>query len=226
MSRVALDHVVVAARTLDDGVAWCESTLGIAPSSGGTHALMGTHNRVFSIATPSWPRAYFEIIAIDPAAPPPGRRRWFGLDDAALQASLADGPRLVHWVLRCDDVHARRGRLAEAGFDVGRVLDAERATPQGLLRWRIAVRDDGALLAGGALPTLIEWGDSHPADALPASGVTLQGVDVAGLPAAAAACCAAPGVAFVDRGPALALRLQTLRGAVTLSSNRRSDVST
>jgi hypothetical protein len=66
----ALDHLVVAARTLDEGAAWCADTLGVAPEAGGRHALMGTHNRVLSIAGPGWPRGYLEIIAIDPEAPP------------------------------------------------------------------------------------------------------------------------------------------------------------
>ena len=168
------DHLVLAARTLDEGVAWCERTLGITPAGGGRHALMGTHNRVFRIASDAFPRAYFEIIAIDPDAPDPGRARWFDLDDARLQAALDDGPRLVHWVARCSDLDAARAMLARHGIDAGRALEASRATPAGELRWRIAVPDDGARRLGGALPLLIEWGTTHPADSLPPSGVTLQ----------------------------------------------------
>ena len=92
----ALDHLVVVAATLDEGVAWCERTLGITPGPGGQHPLMGTHNRLFSITSPDFPLAYFEIIAIDPAAPDPGRRRWFDMDDAALQERVRrEGPQLV-----------------------------------------------------------------------------------------------------------------------------------
>jgi len=224
----AFDHLVVAARTLDEGVAWCEATLGIVPTAGGRHALMGTHNRVFSIATPAWPRAYFEIIAIDPDARPSGRARWFDLDDAAVQAALARGPQLVHWVMRCDDIDDRCRRLAVLGIDRGRVLDAERMTPDGLLRWRISVRDDGARLARGALPTVIQWGERHPADTLPTSGVTLRRVQVGGLAPGVAACCDAAGVSFVAHAAPLQVQLATPRGPVTLSSLslRRSDVST
>jgi Glyoxalase-like domain len=169
-----LDHLVLAARTLDEGVAWCERTLGITPAAGGRHALMGTHNRVFSIASDAFPRAYFEIIAIDPEAPAPGRARWFDLDDPRLQAAIADGPRLVHWVARCSNLDATLATLARRGIDAGRVLDASRATPAGELRWRIAVPDDGARRLRGALPLLIAWGAMHPADSLPPSSVTLQ----------------------------------------------------
>ena len=45
---LALDHLVVAARTLEEGVAWVESRLGIAMGPGGKHAAMGTHNRLLS----------------------------------------------------------------------------------------------------------------------------------------------------------------------------------
>jgi len=153
----AFDHLVIGARTLDEGVAWCEATLGIVPPAGGRHALMSTHNRVFAAATSAAPRAYVEIIAIDPQAPPPARTRWYDLDDTRLQAALARGPRLIHWVLACDDIDERCRRLAGIGLDRGRVLDVERATPEGPLRWRISVRDDGARLVDGALPTLIAF---------------------------------------------------------------------
>ena len=172
----ALDHLVVAARTLEEGAAWCAATLGVTPASGGRHALMSTHNRVFSVATAAFARAYFEIIAIDADAPPPGRARWFGLDDPALQAALDGGPRLVAWVARVADLDAALAALAAQGIDAGRVLPASRMTPHGELRWRIAVRDDGARLFGGALPTLIEWGEVHPADSLAASGATLAAI--------------------------------------------------
>ncbi|MBE2244815.1 MAG: VOC family protein [Burkholderiaceae bacterium] len=172
----ALDHLVVAARTLEEGAAWCAATLGVTPASGGRHALMSTHNRVFSVATAAFARAYFEIIAIDADAPPPGRARWFGLDDPALQAALDSGPRLVAWVARVADLDAALAALAAQGIDAGRVLPASRMTPHGELRWRIAVRDDGARLFGGALPTLIEWGEVHPADSLSASGATLAAI--------------------------------------------------
>jgi len=71
LSHTAVDHLVVAAATLAQGVAWCEATLGFTPTAGGQHPLMSTHNRVFNIATTEYPLAYFEIIAIDPDAPPP-----------------------------------------------------------------------------------------------------------------------------------------------------------
>lgn len=211
---LAIDHLVVAARTLDEGVAWCEATLGVAPGPGGKHPLMGTHNRVFSIASERHPKAYFEIIAIDPEAPPPGRPRWFDLDTPAVQQAIAAGPQLIHWVLRCDDVAARCARLRAAGIERGEVLRATR----GALAWRISVRPDGARGFDGTLPTLIQWDGPHPADSLPASGVTLRSVECAGLPAAALHELDAPAV-FLPQGRHLQANLSTPRGELALRSS-------
>jgi Glyoxalase-like domain len=207
-----VDHLVVAARTLKEGVQWCEATFGITPGPGGQHALMGTHNRLFSVASPNFANAYFEIIAIDPQAPPPGRARWFGLDDI----DLSDGPRLVTFVARTDALDTRLEALRHAGIDGGRALAASRETPTGLLRWRIAVRDDGIVLRGGAVPTLIEWGSHHPAAAMPPSGVVLSSIVMRGVSDVP---LVLPQVTLSnDLGPALEAHLDTPRGPITLVS--------
>ena len=216
-----IDHLVVAARTLDEGVAWCEATLGITPGGGGQHALMSTHNRLFSIASAAFPRAYFEIIAIDPQAPPPGRPRWFDLDDGNLQGTLEQGPQLVHWVARMDAIEPAVAALAALGIGRGRVLEASR----GALRWRISVRDDGQRLMDGALPTLIEWDIAHPAEAMPASGVALESLTLRAtdpLPLQCALNTIGVNAVEVQAGAtALTARLRTPLGVVTLTSCRR-----
>ena len=83
-----LDHLVVAARTLDEGSAWLFERLGVRPVEGGKHAFMGTHNRLLKIG----PREYLEVIAIDPNAPPPARPRWFALDAPEMQERLEQVP--------------------------------------------------------------------------------------------------------------------------------------
>jgi len=176
--NAALDHLVVIADSLDAGVAWCEQTLGVTPGPGGQHPLMGTHNRLLRIDSPGWPRAYLEIIAIEPGTQPlrqPPLRRWFDMDDADLMSSVrAHGPRLLHWVARTTPLGQALATTQQAGWDRGEALRASRMTPQGLLEWQISVRPDGQRLLGGVLPTLIEWGAVHPADAMPASGVALR----------------------------------------------------
>lgn len=172
-----IDHLVVASRTLDEGVAWCEKTLGVTPGPGGHHPLFGTHNRLLRLACAQAPRAYLEIIAIDPTATPtcaPHLKRWFDLDDPALQDPLErHGPQLVHWVASVPDIDAARARLRSLDIERGPVLNASRPTPDGLLQWQITVREDGQRLFGGALPTLIQWGAVHPADRMTDRGLSL-----------------------------------------------------
>ena len=219
MPLLALDHLVLGARTLTEGLDWCDATLGIRPEAGGRHALMGTHNRVFGIGSARFPRSYFEIIAIDPDAPPPPHARWFDLDDAALQRALAQGPRLLHWVARCEAIAATRAALLAGGIDCGEPRQAERITPQGLLRWRIGVRADGHRPLGGAAPALIEWGDMHPTDSMPASGATLQAMRVAGWPAAlTTALPAAIESEHRPGAPPISVMLRGARGPVTLET--------
>jgi len=224
--KLALDHLVIAARTLGEGLDWCEATLGLRPEAGGRHAFMGTHNRVFPVHSAAFPRAYAEIIAIDPdAAAPTQHARWFDLDAPAMRRTLAaDGPQLVHWVARCVDIAATHAALRAADVDCGELQAAERMTPQGLLRWRIGVRADGRRALAGAAPTLIEWGDAHPTDSMPPSGVALRVMRVADWPAPLAALLP-PAVEHDGHAGAspIHIELTTPRGAVTLRSPRPKD---
>jgi hypothetical protein len=233
-----VDHLVVAAATLQEGVAWCEAALGVTPAPGGSHPFMGTHNRLLRLAgpaksalptPPAFAQTYLEIIAIEPGVVPTRAarlRRWFDLDDAHLRDALArHGPRLVHFVARVPQVLVATHALQLLGIERGAVLDASRLTPAGLLQWRITVRDDGQRLFYGALPTLIEWGDVHPADTLPESGVTLHSL-VATHPRVEALSSAWKAVGLMDDGavriesgkPELIATLLTPRGVVTLES--------
>ena len=187
--KTQIDHLVVVAQTLERGVQWCEATMGITPGPGGEHAQYGTHNRLFKIATPAHPLAYLEIIAINPDAKRPANapaKRWFDMDDAALQTAVAITPRLVHFVANTDDIQAARKALKTQDIDRGPAVQANRHSRRGLLQWQITVRDDGQRLFNGALPTLIQWGKPdaaeplrlHPRNSLPRSGVTLQSLAV------------------------------------------------
>lgn len=222
---LALDHLVVAAASLAQGVAWCEATLGVTPGPGGEHALMGTHNRLLSLDSPAFPLAYLEIIAINPAAPHPaeGRKRWFGLDDPQLQTRLAQhGPQLVHWVARSTALHTHVDAFTALGLQPGTPVAASRPTPDGLLQWQMVLRPDGALLDGGAVPTLIQWLGRHPAQTMPASGLVLQGLQVgAALPAGLRQLLRLPGLRFGDEAgsPALCASLLTPLGPRLLHSS-------
>jgi catechol 2,3-dioxygenase-like lactoylglutathione lyase family enzyme len=157
------DHVVIASRTLDEGVEWVERRLGVVLGSGGKHDVMGTHNRLLSLG----PGRFVEVIAIDPEAPAPLQPRWFELDTPAMRQRLEDGPALIHWVVRSSDIEAA---LDAAGGARPEVL----ALSRGAFRWKIGVPADGRLEQSGVMPTIIQWFAQHPSDVLADSGCRLE----------------------------------------------------
>jgi hypothetical protein len=206
----SIDHLAVAATSLDGRE--LDDFLGVTLSPGGRHARMGTHNRLLRLGSGT----YLELIAIDPDAATPGRARWFDLDDPAMRARLASGPRLVHWVVRVDTTE-----LPPLPIDVG----AWEAFQRGDLSWQLTVRPDGTLPAGGVVPSLICWaGPAHPAARLPDLGVTLEALELEHPRAAdvqrqldtlglGERCSAGP-------VPRLTVHLRTPRGTRTLRSDQ------
>jgi hypothetical protein len=229
-----IDHLVIVAKSLEQGVQWCEDTLGITPGPGGEHTLYGTHNRLFKVASPANPMAYVEIIAIDPAAVRPKRAcptRWFDMDNPALQKAVAKEPRLVHFVVNTPDIRAARMAIRMQGIDRGPAISASRRTNRGTLNWQISVRADGQRLFDGCMPSLIQWGKPeatdplklHPRNTLTRSGVTLQSLEVIH-PSAAKLQAAYDAIELnrvtVTEGPAcLKATLQTPKGLIVLSSD-------
>ncbi|SFA97916.1 Glyoxalase-like domain-containing protein [Poseidonocella pacifica] len=149
-----LDHLVVAAETLEVGCDHVEAALGVRPGPGGLHARFGTHNRLLGLGE----GLYLEVIAIDPEAPEPSRPRWFGLDD------FSGPPRLLTWVCATRDLEA-------APEEAGPPVEMER----GDLRWRMCVPPGGALPFDQCYPAILQWdGSDHPADRLDRSGLVLR----------------------------------------------------
>jgi hypothetical protein len=207
--------------------------LGITPGAGGEHPLFGTHNRLFRIATVNFPRAYFEIIAINSVAfhaENTTGKRWFDLDSEALQEALKLSPRLVHFVANTSDVSKACGALQTLGIDRGRAVQASRMTANGLLQWQITVRGDGQRLFNGGLPTLLQWGAPdespavavHPAQSMPDSGIVLQSLRMVSAQAvelkAAYQAIGLQGVSVESGSPNLIATLQTPKGNITLES--------
>ncbi|PUE32917.1 hypothetical protein B9Z35_05160 [Limnohabitans sp. Jir61] len=229
-----IDHLVIVAQSLEQGVQWCEATLGITPGPGGEHTLYGTHNRLFKVASPANPMAYVEIIAIDPKAVRPKRAcptRWFDMDNPALQKAVAKEPRLVHFVVNTPDIRAARMAIRMQGIDRGPAISASRRTNRGTLNWQISVRADGQRLFDGCMPTLIQWGKPeatdplklHPRNTLTRSGITLQSLEVVH-PSSAKLQAAYDAIELnrvsVTEGPAcLKATLQTPKGLIVLSSD-------
>jgi len=156
MPRSRLDHIVVTAASLQEGIDYVRDALGVEMQAGGEHEHMGTHNCLLKLGD----KLFLEVIAANPGAPHPGRPRWFQLDEP----DSVRTPRLATWVARCDYIHA----LAPASL--GKIETMSR----GNFRWLITVPEDGKLPLQGVAPTLIQWlSESHPADTLKNLGCSL-----------------------------------------------------
>ena len=208
----ALDHLVVAAATLELGEDHLERLVGVRPQRGGKHLAMGTHNSLLRLGE----KVYLEVIAIDPEASPSKAPRFFALDSGAMRDALANGPRLIHWVARTDDIEAARRACA---IDPGPARSMER----GAFRWRITIPDDGDLPGEGLVPTLIQWSDAHhPTETMAESRVRLVALSGAH-PEPARIRTALDKLSLGETlkvtfatTPRLAAMLQTPRGAVSL----------
>ncbi len=157
-----LDHIVVGCADLASGQAWMEDLIGRPAQGGGKHVAMSTHNKVWSLGD-----CFLELIAINPDAPDPGRKRWFSLDDPTVQAKLAMGPHLLTWAVRVDDIEAIQ---AASPVPLGELHELER----GDLKWKVLIPQDGGLLQGGHLPLVIQWLTPHPAERMDDSGMRLM----------------------------------------------------
>lgn len=209
---IHLDHLVIAARTLEEGVAWVEARVGVPMGAGGKHALMGTHNRLLSLG----PGRFVEVIAIDSNARAPSRPRWFDLDAPGMRERLEKAPALIHWVVRTDDIARAVAATASGKLEI---LELSR----GEFRWKIGVPASGSLAQAGTSPTVIQWQGTHPADVLadpgcrlemlvlrhPQAPATLHSLHLAGL-------AALEPVQAHHEGRGLVARIRTPRGIVEL----------
>jgi len=150
---LTLDHLTIIAPTLAGGVAHVRDCLGIDMPFGRQHPDMGTHNHLLKLGED----VYLEVIATDPASPPPAHARWFGLDDRhAVQTAWDAGLRLRGWVARTQQMDAV---LAQHGHLLGRKtqLSAGAAPP-----YFFAIPPGGALPLAGVAPSVIDRGQRPP----------------------------------------------------------------
>ena len=200
-----LDHLAVAAKTLEAGRAHLEEMLQVQLQPGGQHEYFGTHNMLLGLED----GLYLEVIAIDPAALPPTYPRWFDLD------RFAGGPRLANWICRTDTL----SRALKAHENAGEPV----ALARGDLRWQMAVPRDGILPFDNMFPALIEWQQGgHPAERLSASGCRLERLvishpDAATLQSELALSLRDDRVAFEPGKPALCAEFTTPNGPRVLT---------
>jgi hypothetical protein len=206
-----LDHLVLTATALADGIRYVEQRLGCRMQPGGKHPRLGTHNALLKIGE----TCYLEVIAIDPDAAPVTRPRWFQLDE--LQPGTP--PRLTTWVLRTSDIVATRQAAINAGIDPGSIEDMQR----GDLNWQITIPADGRLLLHGSMPSLIQWHTPQlpparlPHSALQLSHLELQHPDAHRLQNWLTSIgCTEHITTHVHTHPLLTARFQTPTGTITL----------
>ncbi|WP_191602121.1 VOC family protein [Marinomonas algicola] len=161
-----IDHIVIGADTLEQGMESLHKTLGVTLPKASKHDAMGTHNCVAPVGNES----FIEILSIDPEAPTPNRARWFNMDNPEVQAQFKKQPMAYHWVVGTNDLDAV---IANSPIEMGEIVTFTR----GERSWRLNIPKDGSLAEAGLIPTFIEWSPgAHPSTNMSDLGLTLKTV--------------------------------------------------
>ena len=154
--RLELDHLVYATPDLDATIADLEASLGVRAAYGGRHPGRGTRNALIALSELS----YLEIVGPDETQVDVARPRWLGVD-------ALTNARLVTWAAKAANIETLAENAARNGIALGRVTSGSRQTTDGtVLRWQLT--DPAAMLEGGVIPFLINWGATvHPASTAP-----------------------------------------------------------
>ncbi len=201
-----IDHIVLGARTLEEGAAFVERHLGVRPEAGGRHEGWGTHNRLLGLG----PACYLEVIAPDPDQPEPPHPRPFDLDSPAVHMMLEAEPCLLAWVARTPVLEAVAARL-------GPRAGAVSAMRRGDLSWRMAFPPQRQDL-DNLIPPLIQWDDGAGAAArLADSGCRLIALEAEHPEADSVR------LALAERGLEEALRVRQSPHARLIARLRRAD---
>ncbi|WP_237213716.1 VOC family protein [Falsiroseomonas oryziterrae] len=147
-----IDHIVIGARSLEEGAAYVEAHLGVRPQGGGRHEGVGTHNMLLGLGS----HCYLEVIAPDPDQPDPPHPRPFDLDNPGTRQMLEAGPKLIAWVARTPVLDAVVTRLG--AHHAGEI----RTMSRGKLSWRMAMPPQNQDMSN-LIPALIQWDDGKGA---------------------------------------------------------------
>lgn len=161
-----IDHIVIGADSLEQGIAALELSLGVALPRGSKHDAMSTHNCVAPVGF----ERFIEILSIDPDVPAPARVRWFDMDNPDVQARFKAAAGAHCWVVGTNDLDAL---IENSPVDLGEVVFFSR----GERSWRLTIPKDGSLLEDGLIPSFIEWSPGpHPSTGMADVGLALQEV--------------------------------------------------
>lgn len=155
--RVAVDHVLVAARDLTESAHRLDAVYGLSALPGGRHPRVGTANMIVPLGS-----AYLELIAVvdaEEAAPTPSSQR--------IIRAVEEGRTFATWAVRTDDLDGMRESLQAAGVELPDAFSGARQRPDGVvLRWRtqfLVPPEERTVL-----PFIIQWlvlPGMHPAEA-------------------------------------------------------------
>jgi hypothetical protein len=151
-----IDHLIVAAPDLDEGMARAEELLGVEVAPGGQHPGFGTCNALVSLGK----GRYLEIVGPDPDQPEPEGARLFGVDEL-------EAPRLVTWVAKGRGLESLVRCAGGYASGLGSVQSGGRKQPDGtVLAWKVT--DPFMPREGGVVPFFIDWGETpHPSATAP-----------------------------------------------------------
>jgi hypothetical protein len=149
-----VDHLIYATSNLEAGIESLEELLGVSAIVGGSHPGLGTCNALMKLG----PRCYLEIMAPDPVQSEFEGTRPYGIDNL-------DGGQLAGWVAHQEDLMQFVQAAKSKGIELGEVIEASRATPEGkLLTWDMTYFTNVSAEAMSVLPLFIDWGKTpHPA---------------------------------------------------------------
>lgn len=163
-----IDHLVIAAASLEQGAAYVKDRLGADMPFGGVHPKMGTHNCLMRLGND----IFLEIISVNPDAVQPERPRWFALDDASVRQRIEKEPVLLAWVVNTPDIYKL---MSGASFPMGIAEPVSR----GNLNWFFSLPEDGRLFGGGMLPYAIQWQtEPHPSGNMADNGCELISLEI------------------------------------------------
>ena len=166
--QTRIDHLVIGASDLKQGIDYVNECLGVDMPYGGVHEKMGSHNHLLQLGG----NVFLEVIAINPDTEPPKNPRWYGLDDPYIRRQIKAQPTLLTWVVNTKNIEKL---LQETIFALGKATLLSR----GNLSWYFGLPDDGRLLAGGMVPYVIEWQtDLHPSTYMADVGCRLEGLEI------------------------------------------------
>ena len=163
-----MDHLVIGAASLEQGVDYVADLLGVDIPFGGVHLKMGTHNHLMQLGN----NTFVEVIAMNDEIEPPNSPRWYGLDDPFVRQQISVKPALLTWVVNTKNIK----QLIEAS---NLSLGNAELISRGDLSWYFGLPKDGRLLAGGMLPYAIEWHtDTHPSKNMADLGCELHSFEI------------------------------------------------